>query len=77
MGANDMSAEILPFNRAFNRALNSIPAQRDFDDLAMDHADPAQCEYVPAEVFAAESFQANAGMAGSSPAISDNAQDHH
>jgi hypothetical protein len=73
MGANDVSAEIVPFDRA----LNSIPGQRDFDDLAMDHADPAQCEYMPAEVFAAESLQANAGMTGTSPATSDDAQDHH
>jgi hypothetical protein len=64
MGANAVSAEVL----LFVRDLNSIRGQPDFDDLVMDHADPAQCENVRAEVFAAESRQANMGIAGTSPA---------
>ena len=68
MGANAVSAKI--------RGVTLARAQSDFDDLAMDHVDTGDCQRAWAENFEG-THQSNAGIAGTSPATSDNAQDAH
>jgi hypothetical protein len=73
MGANAVSAEIL----SFNRGVMPVRGQGDFDDLAMDHVDMGACECAWAKNLFEDTRQANTGIAGTSPATSDNAQDAH